>query len=130
MADANHAYNAGVARQLLRGCEQVDLYWLEEPIPPEDLTADAELHIAVAGGFTALRDMVVIAQAAGMLVNPHVWGTAVGLAASIQMLATIAPNPVSRGQAEPMLEYDASDHPFRRPRARVHRSGRRRGAGS
>ena len=84
----------------------------------------------VAGGFTALRDMVVIAQAAGMLVNPHVWGIAVGLAASIQMLATIAPNPVSRGQAEPMLEYDASDHPFRRPRARVHRSGRRRGAGS
>lgn len=149
MADANHAYNAGVARQLLRGCEEVDLYWLEEPIPPEDLTGYAELRamgssvmiamgegecgaagawpvaatkaadvfqpdIAVAGGFTALRDMAVIVQAAGMLVNPHVWGTAVGLAASIQMLAAIAPNPISRGQAEPMLEYDASDHPFRR----------------
>lgn len=149
MADANHAYNAGIARRLVRGCEDVDLYWLEEPIPPEDLAGYAELRamgssvliamgegecgvagawsvaaaraadvfqpdLAVAGGFTALRDMTVVAQAAGMLVNPHVWGTAVGLAASVQMLATIAPNPSSRGQAEPMLEYDASDHPFRR----------------
>ena len=149
MADANHAYNASVARRLLRGCEEVGLHWLEEPVLPEDLTGYAELRamgspvllamgegecgtagawavaaaraadvfqpdIAVAGGFTALRDMTVVAQAAGMLVNPHVWGTAIGLAASVQFLATVPPNPISRGQWEPMLEYDSSDHPFRR----------------
>lgn len=149
MADANHAYNASVARRLVRGCEEQDVYWLEEPILPEDLQGYAELRglgssvliamgegecgtagawavaasraadvfqpdIAVAGGFTALRDMAAIARAAGMSVNPHVWGSAIGLAASIQMLATLPPNPISRGETEPMLEYDSSDHPFRR----------------
>lgn len=149
MADANHAYNASVARRLVHGCEEVDLYWLEEPIPPEDVAGYAELRamgstvliamgegecgaagawpvavaraadvfqpdIAVTGGFTAMRELVPIANAAGMLVNPHVWGTAIGLAASVQLLATLPPNPISRGQAEPLLEYDSSDHPFRR----------------
>jgi D-galactarolactone cycloisomerase len=149
MADANHAYNAAVARRLVRGCDEVDLYWLEEPIDPEDLAGYADLRamgpnvmiamgegecgaagawsvaqaraadvfqpdIAVTGGFSAMREIVPIAHSAGMLVNPHVWGTAVGLAASVQLLASLPPNPISRGQAEPMLEYDSSDHPFRR----------------
>jgi D-galactarolactone cycloisomerase len=149
MADANHAYNGAVARRLVRGCDEVGLHWLEEPIPPEDLVGYGELRamgsdvliamgesecgargtwpvararaadvyqpdLAVTGGFTAMRELVPIAHAAGMLVNPHVWGTAVGLAASVQLLATLPPNPISRGQAEPLLEYDSSDHPFRR----------------
>lgn len=148
MADANHAYNVAVARRLVRGCDEVGLHWLEEPIPPEDLDGYTELRglgasvliamgegecgalgtwpiarlraadvfqpdLAVTGGYTAMRELVPIAHAAGMLVNPHVWGTAVGLAASVQLLASLPPNPISRGQAEPLLEYDASDHPFR-----------------
>lgn len=148
MADANHAYNAAVARRLVRGCDEVGLYWLEEPIPPEDLDGYVELRslgcdvliamgegecgalgtwpiartraadvfqpdLAVTGGYTAMRELVPIAHAAGMLVNPHVWGTAVGLAASVQLLASLPPNPLSRGLTEPLLEYDSSDHPFR-----------------
>jgi len=148
MADANHAYNASVARKLLRACEEVDLYWLEEPIPSEDVAGYAELRatgssvliatgegecgangvwpfaaaravdvfqpdIAVTGGFSAMRDIIPIAHAAGMMVNPHVWGTAIGLAASLQIMAALPPNPISRGQTEPLLEYDTSNHPFR-----------------
>lgn len=148
MADANHAYNASIARRLLHGCDELGIHWLEEPITPEDIDGYAELRglgtdvliaagegecgavgfwpwarvraldvfqpdIAATGGFTAMRQISAIAQAAGILVNPHVWGTAIGLAASLQAIAALPPNPPSRGQAEPLLEYDSSAHPFR-----------------
>jgi D-galactarolactone cycloisomerase len=70
--------------------------------------------LAAAGGFTGVRQIVHLAQAASMLVNPHVWGTAIGLAASLHLLAALPPCPISRGAFEPMLEYDQSAHPFRR----------------
>ena len=44
---------------------------------------------------------------------PHVWGTGIGLAASLQFIATLPPNPLSLNPEEPMLEYDRSSHPFR-----------------
>lgn len=69
--------------------------------------------LTAAGGFTGLRDIVALATAAGLMVNPHVWGTAIGLAASLQLLATLPPVPVSRGAFEPLLEFDRSAHPFR-----------------
>jgi D-galactarolactone cycloisomerase len=46
-------------------------------------------------------------------VVPHVWGTGIGLAASLQFIATLPPNPLSMNPEEPMLEYDRSLHPFR-----------------
>lgn len=149
MVDANHAYNAAVARRLIRALEEYDVFWVEEPISPEDLEGYAELRamgsplliaggeneftrhgfwpwitrraldvlqpdIAAGGGFTGLRQIMDLALAAGLLVNPHVWGTAIGLAASLQFLAVVPPSPISRGSFEPMLEYDQSVHPFRR----------------
>lgn len=149
MADANHAYDAGTARRLTLGCADLDVYWLEEPILPEDVHGMRALrdlgtsvliaagegecglqafmpwlrHFAVdvlqpdlafTGGFTALRQIAWAAHASGTLVNPHVWGTAIGLAASLQAIAALPQTPPSRGAAEPMLEYDSSSHPFRR----------------
>lgn len=148
MADANHAYNAGVARRLVREFDDLDLYWFEEPISPEDIDGYRRLmemgpnlliaagedeytrfgiapwvaaravdvlqpDLAAAGGFTAMSQITTLATAAGMMVNPHVWGTAIGLSAAIQFLATIPPTPISRAGQEPMLEYDQSTHPFR-----------------
>lgn len=69
--------------------------------------------LAFTGGFTTMRQIGAVAQAAGILVNPHVWGTAIGLAASLQAIAALPQSPPSRGAAEPMLEYDSSSHPFR-----------------
>jgi D-galactarolactone cycloisomerase len=149
MVDANHAYNAAIARRLMRGLEQHDVFWLEEPISPEDVDGYRDLRaagsplllaggeneftrhgfwpwvtrraldvlqpdIAASGGFTGLRQILDLALAAGLLLNPHVWGTGIGLAASLQFLAAIPPSPISRGSFEPMLEYDQSRHPFRR----------------
>jgi D-galactarolactone cycloisomerase len=66
-----------------------------------------------SGGFTECKKIAALAQAWNTAVVPHVWGTGVGLAASLQFIATLPPNPLSLNPEEPMLEYDRSSHPFR-----------------
>jgi D-galactarolactone cycloisomerase len=66
-----------------------------------------------SGGFTECKKIAAIAQAWNTAVVPHVWGTGIGLAASLQFLATLPPTPLSLNPEEPILEYDTSSHPFR-----------------
>jgi D-galactarolactone cycloisomerase len=66
-----------------------------------------------SGGFTECKKIAAIAQAWNTTVVPHVWGTGIGLAASLQFIATLPPTPLSMNPEEPMLEYDTSSHPFR-----------------
>jgi len=66
-----------------------------------------------SGGFTECKKIVAMAQAWNTSVVPHVWGSGVGLAASLQLIATLPPTPLSLNPEEPMLEYDTSSHPFR-----------------
>lgn len=66
-----------------------------------------------SGGFTECKKIAAVAQAWNTAVVPHVWGTGIGLAASLQFIATLPPNPLSLSPEEPMLEYDRSSHPFR-----------------
>jgi len=66
-----------------------------------------------AGGFTECRKISALAQAWQMTIVPHVWGSGIGLAASLQFLATLPPAPLALRPIEPMLEYDQSSHPFR-----------------
>ena len=148
MADANHAYNAGSARRLVRELDDLGVYWLEEPISPEDIEGYKSLtamgpklliaageneftrhgfwpwahgravdvlqpNLTAAGGFTGLMQIQSLALSAGLALNPHCWGTAIGLTAAIHFLATIPPTPISRAGQEPLLEYDQSTHPFR-----------------
>jgi D-galactarolactone cycloisomerase len=70
--------------------------------------------IAAAGGFTACRHIAALAHAHGVAVNPHVWGSAIGQAASLHLLAALPVAHPSLFAAEPILEYDQSSHPFRR----------------
>ena len=66
-----------------------------------------------SGGFTECKKIAALAQAWNTTLIPHVWGTGVGLAASLQFIATLPPTPLSLDPEEPMLEYDRSSHPFR-----------------
>lgn len=147
MVDANHAYNVGAARRILKAIEPADIHWFEEPISPEDIDGYRELKnltniylaageneftkvgfrewvsrravdmlqpdLCSAGGFTECRKIAALAQAWHMPITPHVWGSGIGLAASLQFLATLAPAPMALHPIEPMLEYDQSAHPFR-----------------
>lgn len=44
MADANGAYDAATAIRVARALEPVDLLWLEEPVPPDDLDGYRRVH--------------------------------------------------------------------------------------
>jgi len=73
----------------------------------------AQPDICIAGGFTGCRHIVALAHAHGVQVNPHVWASAVGQAASLQLIASI---PVANHALFPkdiLLEFDTSSHPFR-----------------
>lgn len=54
MVDANHAYNANNAIKLSRKMEEHNIFWFEEPVPPEDIDGYIEVKnktfIPVAGG--------------------------------------------------------------------------------
>jgi D-galactarolactone cycloisomerase len=54
MIDANHAYNAAEAIRLARALAPYDIYWFEEPVPPEDLDGYVEVKrqapMLIAGG--------------------------------------------------------------------------------
>ncbi|MGH8677169.1 MAG: mandelate racemase/muconate lactonizing enzyme family protein [Burkholderiales bacterium] len=85
----------------------------------KDLLAAAAVDVAQpdigsCGGFTACRHIVALAHSHGVQVNPHVWGSAVAQAASLQLIAALPVAHHSLFAQEPILEYDRSSHPFRR----------------
>ena len=65
------------------------------------------------GGITACKHIAAMAQANGVKVNPHVWGSAVAQAASLQILAALPVTHYRLFQDDPVLEFDTSSHPFR-----------------
>jgi D-galactarolactone cycloisomerase len=73
----------------------------------------AQPDLCIAGGFTGCRHIVALAHAHGVQVNPHVWASAVGQAASLQLLAAIPPANHALFGKEILLEFDTSSHPFR-----------------
>ncbi len=73
----------------------------------------AQPDIGSVGGFTACRHVIALAQAHGVQVNPHVWGSGVAQAASLQLIAAAPIAHHSVFAEEPIFEYDRSSHPFR-----------------
>ena len=61
--------------------------------------------VTSAGGITSTRRVATMADAANVQCLPHVFGSAVALAASLQVLATIP--------GDPMLEFDRTPNPIR-----------------
>ncbi len=66
-----------------------------------------------SGGFTECKKIAALCQANNAMLIPHVWGSGIGLAASLQFVATLPPTPLRMVPDEAMLEYDQSSHPFR-----------------
>ncbi len=67
-----------------------------------------------AGGLSECKKIADMAEAHTIRYNPHVWGTGVALAASLQLLAALQPHtPPSLVPLEPMLEFDRTEHPIR-----------------
>jgi D-galactarolactone cycloisomerase len=70
--------------------------------------------ICAAGGLSECKKIADMAMAFGVRTNPHVWGTGIGIAASLQFLALLPSHtPVSLAPQEPSLEFDRTEHPVR-----------------
>ncbi len=67
-----------------------------------------------AGGLSESKKIADMAHAFGVRYNPHVWGTGVAIAASLQLLAVLPDTPLSLAPTPPMLEFDRTEHPIRR----------------
>lgn len=67
-----------------------------------------------AGGLAECKKIADMAEAFGIRYNPHVWGTGIAIAASLQLLAVLPSHtPPSLAPVEPMLEFDRTEHPIR-----------------
>jgi D-galactarolactone cycloisomerase len=67
-----------------------------------------------AGGLSECKKIADMAEAFGVRYNPHVWGTGIAIAASLQLLAVLPSHtPTSLAPIEPMLEFDRTEHPIR-----------------
>jgi D-galactarolactone cycloisomerase len=67
-----------------------------------------------AGGLSECKKIADMAEAFGVRYNPHVWGTGIAIAASLQLLAVLPTHtPTSLAPAQPMLEFDRTEHPIR-----------------
>jgi D-galactarolactone cycloisomerase len=69
--------------------------------------------VCAAGGLSECKKIADMANAFGVRVNPHVWGSGVALAASLQLIATLPDNPPGLHPIPPLLELDQSEHPIR-----------------
>lgn len=69
--------------------------------------------ICAMGGLSEAKKVADMAAAFGVRCIPHVWGTGIGLAAALQLIAVLPHNPPRHTPTEPLLEFDRSEHPFR-----------------
>jgi len=66
-----------------------------------------------AGGITETKKILDMAQAFGVEYAPHCWGSAVGLAAAVHLLANWDAVPGRMREPEPLLELDRTRNVFR-----------------
>ncbi len=147
MVDANHCYTTPDAFHVGRALEELDSYWFEEPLAPEDLDGYRELRSGLRvnisggeaefarwgwrrllenrcldiaqpepcglGGITEYLRVLALCHAHFTPVVNHVWGSAVSVAANLQLLAAMPAMPGGLYPWEPMLEFDTTDNRFR-----------------
>jgi len=70
--------------------------------------------LTLCGGLDEAQTAVQLARLYGVRVSPHVWGTAIGLAAAVHYTAAIPTDPHAMQSPYPSLvEYDTSENPLR-----------------
>ena len=69
--------------------------------------------VSTAGGLTECLKIRHLAEAWRVVFTPHVWGSALSAAASLQLLASAPPYAPTLNAIEPLLEWDRSPNPFR-----------------
>jgi len=110
--DAYRAVRAGQPIPVAGGETWHTRWGMREPIAKRCVDI-IQPDVCGAGGFTEVRRIADLATLDGVRLVPHVWGTAVQIAASLQWIAAMIPNPVRPEPIEPILEFDRTENPFR-----------------
>ncbi|WP_206928893.1 mandelate racemase/muconate lactonizing enzyme family protein [Roseococcus thiosulfatophilus] len=74
--------------------------------------------VCAAGGISEMRKIATLASAFGVECVPHAWGSAIGLAATIQFIASLPDQPPAFRPMPPMLEFEQTPNPLRDELAR------------
>jgi D-galactarolactone cycloisomerase len=69
--------------------------------------------IAGCGGLSEAVKIASLASLHGVRIVPHVWGTGVHIAAALQFMAAMVPDPVRVNPIAPIMEFDRTHNPFR-----------------
>jgi D-galactarolactone cycloisomerase len=69
--------------------------------------------IAGCGGLSEAVKIASLAALHGVRIVPHVWGTGVHIAAALQFMAAMVPDPVRVNPIAPIMEFDRTHNPFR-----------------
>ncbi|MBI3988783.1 MAG: mandelate racemase/muconate lactonizing enzyme family protein [candidate division NC10 bacterium] len=69
--------------------------------------------LCACGGFSEAMKIWTLASTWGVTYYPHVWGSAVGLYASLHLAAALPPNPLALFPTELLFELDRTPNPFR-----------------
>ncbi|ANN77748.1 mandelate racemase/muconate lactonizing enzyme family protein [Bordetella flabilis] len=69
--------------------------------------------VCAAGGISECRKIATLAMTHGVECVPHAWGSAIGLAATLQFLAALPDQPPSFRPMPPLLEFEQCENPFR-----------------
>jgi D-galactarolactone cycloisomerase len=70
--------------------------------------------LTMCGGVRAARDIALLTRLDNLRLSPHVWGSAVGLAAACHFVACLPNYPHSRNVPYPaFIEYDIGENPLR-----------------
>ncbi|CUK10816.1 Putative isomerase YitF [Shimia thalassica] len=122
-----HWFEEPVVPEALRAYQQVRQ---EQPIPvaagetwhgrwaidealQQDTVQILQPDVCGAGGLSEARKIITLADIHHVRLVPHVWGTAVALAAGLHFHAILPPAPPSHEQRSPRLEFDRTYNPFR-----------------
>ncbi|WP_226042596.1 mandelate racemase/muconate lactonizing enzyme family protein [Natrinema sp. DC36] len=148
MVDMNGNYRPRQAIETAKAIAEYDITWIEEPVPPENLSGYREIkqridtplaageahygrfefkrliddrtvdvvqpNLARCGGLSEARTIADMATTENVAVRPHIWNSAVGLAAAVQFAASVSDYPHTRNVPDPMMvEFDRSPNPLR-----------------
>jgi D-galactarolactone cycloisomerase len=109
---AYHAVRAGQPLPVAGGETWHGRYGMREPLGTRAVDI-LQPDICGTGGFSEMRRVADMAAMHGVRLVPHVWGTGVALAAGLQFMAALPPDPPRRDPVEPILEFDRTSNPFR-----------------
>lgn len=77
----------------------------------------AQPDVVNVGGITEMARVIAMANACGIQVNPHVWGSPIMIAASLHLASMVPSNPVARNPEpyfqEPVMEFDRTPSAIR-----------------